>query len=72
MTKKNQEEKKGFFSNWIVKNLLIALVIGVVLIVGAMIYLNIATQHNREATWLCRQDVTHLYRWWRIIRTFRR
>lgn len=50
MTKKNQDEKKGFFSNWIVKNLLIALVIGVVLIVGAMIYLNIATQHNRELT----------------------
>ena len=41
-------EKKGFFSNWIVRNLLIALVLVVVLIVGAMVFLNVATKHNQE------------------------
>ncbi len=41
-------EKKGFFSNWIVRNLLIAFIIAVVLIVGAMIFLNVVTQHNKE------------------------
>ncbi len=39
--------KKGFFSNWIVRNLLIAFSIVVVLIVGSMIFLNVVTQHNR-------------------------
>lgn len=41
-------EKKGFFSNWIVKNLLIAAAIAVTLIVGVMVFLNLATLHNRE------------------------
>ena len=46
MTGKTQ--KKGFFSNWIVRNLLIALAVVVVLIVGAMIFLNRVTQHGKE------------------------
>lgn len=41
-------EKKGFFSNWIVRNLLIALFLVVVLVVGAMVFLNVATKHNQE------------------------
>ncbi len=41
-------EKKGFFSNWIVRNLLMAFVLVVVLIVGSMIFLNVVTQHNKE------------------------
>ena len=41
-------EKKGFFRHWIVRNLLAAAIICVVLIVGAMVFLNVATQHNRE------------------------
>ncbi len=40
--------KKGFFSNWIVRNLLIAFIIVGVLIVGSMIFLNVVTQHNKE------------------------
>lgn len=43
-------QKKGFFSNWIVRNLLIALSVVVVLIVGAMIFLNLVTQHGKELT----------------------
>ena len=43
-------QKKGFFSNWIVRNLLVAAVIVVVLIVGIMIFLNVVTQHNKEIT----------------------
>ena len=46
MTGKTQ--RKGFFSNWIVRNLLIALAVVVVLIVGAMIFLNRVTQHGKE------------------------
>ena len=42
------KDKKSFFSNWIVRNLLIALAVLVVLIVGAMIFLNLVTQHNKE------------------------
>ena len=34
--------------NWIVRNLTIAFILVVVLIVGAMIFLNVVTQHNRE------------------------
>ena len=40
--------KKGILNNWIVKNLLIALAVAVALLVGAMIFLNVATMHNRE------------------------
>lgn len=45
---KKKETKKGFFSNWIVRNLLAAFMIAVVLIAGAMIFLNIVTKHNQE------------------------
>lgn len=41
-------QKKGILSNWVVRNLLIALAIVVVLIVGAMIFLNRVTQHGKE------------------------
>ena len=41
-------EKKGILNNWIVRNLLIAFAVVVVLIAGAMIFLNVATQHNKE------------------------
>ena len=34
--------------NWIVRNLTIAVVIVVALVVGAMVFLNVVTQHNRE------------------------
>ncbi len=47
MAKKATEKKKGFAGDWIVKNLLIALAIVVVLIVGSMIFLNLATQHDK-------------------------
>lgn len=40
--------KKGFFKHWIVRNLLAAAIICVVLLVGAIVFLNVATQHNRE------------------------
>ena len=48
--KKEKTEKKGFFGNWIVRNLLLAFVIVVVLIVGAVIFLNVVTKHNQELT----------------------
>ena len=41
-------KKKGILNNWIVRNLLIAFAVLVALIVGAMIFLNVATQHNKE------------------------
>ncbi len=47
-TKAKTTEKKGIMSNWIVRNLLVAFIIAVVLLLGAMIFLNVATQHNRE------------------------
>ncbi len=42
--------KKGIFNNWIVRNLLIAFLTVVVLIAGAMLFLNLATQHNKVLT----------------------
>lgn len=45
-----KKKKKGFFSNWAVRNLLIASAIVVVLIAGTMLFLNLVTQHNREIT----------------------
>lgn len=48
MANNTQKEKKGFFRHWIVRNLLAAFIIVVVLVVGAMVFLNIATQHGRE------------------------
>ncbi len=47
MTEKNTV-KKGFFNNWIVRNLLAALVVVVALVIGAMIFLNVVTQHGKE------------------------
>lgn len=47
---KKEEKKAGFFSNWIVRNLMLALLVVVVLIVGAMIFLNLVTKHNQELT----------------------
>lgn len=41
-------KKTGFFGHWIVRNLIAAAVIVVVLVVGAMIFLNVATKHNQE------------------------
>lgn len=48
--KENTEnkERKGFFRNWIVRNLLLAFVIVVVLIAGAVLFLNVVTKHNQE------------------------
>ena len=39
---------KGFFNNWIVKNLLLALIIVAVLIVGTSFLLKALTRHNEE------------------------
>ena len=44
----DKKKKKGFFSNWAVRNLLVAFAFVVVLIAGAMIFLNVVTQHNKE------------------------
>lgn len=46
----DKTKKKGFFSNWIVRNLLTAVVLVIILVVGAMVFLNLVTQHNRELT----------------------
>ncbi len=40
-------KKKGFLGNWIVRNLLIALAVVAVLVIGSMVFLNIVTQHNK-------------------------
>lgn len=45
---KKNTEKKGFFNNWVVRNLLIAVAVAVTLIVGVMLFLNLVTLHNRE------------------------
>lgn len=44
----NTTEKKGFFRHWLVRNLLIMAILGVVMLVGAMVFLNVVTQHNKE------------------------
>ena len=41
-------QKKSFLSNWIVRNLLIAVCIVAALVVGAMVFLNAVTQHGKE------------------------
>lgn len=46
MSEKTQ--KTGFFRHWIVRNLLICIILIVVLVVGAMIFLNVVTKHNQE------------------------
>lgn len=47
MAEKNKE-KKGFFRHWIVRNLLTAATICVVMLVGAIVFLNVVTRHNQE------------------------
>lgn len=47
-TTEKTTEKKGFFRHWIVANLLKAAGICLALLVGAIVFLNLVTQHNRE------------------------
>ena len=42
------EQKTGFFKNWIVKNLLLAVVFVAVILLGVNIILGIITQHGKE------------------------
>lgn len=44
----DKTQKKGFFNHWIVRNLLICVVLVVVMIAGAVIFLNVVTKHNQE------------------------
>lgn len=44
----NTTEKKGFFRHWLVRNLLAMAILSVVMLVGAMVFLNVVTQHNKE------------------------
>lgn len=39
---------KGFFGNWIVKNILLAILLAAVLVAGASFFLNAVTKHNKE------------------------
>lgn len=50
MTKKTEKKPVlgGLLSNWIVKNLLIAIAVVCVLVFGSMILLNVLTKHNQE------------------------
>ena len=41
-------KRTGLLGNWIVRNLLFALVVFIVLLVGSMIFLNVVTKHNQE------------------------
>ena len=50
MAENKNAKRIGFFSNWIVRNLIWAVVFVVVLLVGANILLSIGTQHNKEIT----------------------
>lgn len=45
---KKEVKKKSFLSHWIVRNLLAAIIVVVLMIVGAMIFLNVVTKHNQE------------------------
>ena len=44
------EQKTGFFKNWIVKNLLLAVVFVAAILLGVNIILGIITQHGKEIT----------------------
>lgn len=48
MAKKATEQKGSLMSNWIVRNIMWACIIVVVLIVGAVIFLDVITKHNKE------------------------
>ena len=41
-------KRTGLLGNWIVRNLLSALVVFIVLLAGSMIFLNVVTKHNQE------------------------
>lgn len=43
-------KKKGFFNNWIVRNLLICAILVVAMVACAMVFLHIVTKHNQELT----------------------
>ena len=43
----SKKTKKSFLQNWIVRNLLIAAAVAVVLLVGARVFLNVVTLHNK-------------------------
>lgn len=45
---KKEVKKRSILGHWIVRNLLAAFAVIVVMIVGAMIFLNVATKHNQE------------------------
>lgn len=50
MEKNKQEKKGGILSNWIVRNLIFAVLFVVVLLIVANILLSLGTQHNKEIT----------------------
>ena len=50
MSDKNEQKKGGILSNWIVRNLLWAVVFVVLLMIGANFLLSVGTQHNKEIT----------------------
>lgn len=50
MAKKTSKDNKGFFGHWVIRNLLTAFIIAASLIIGAFIFLNVATQHGKEIT----------------------
>lgn len=50
MAAKDTSPKKGFFSNWIVRNLVAAAIFLAVLLIGVAVGLNIITRHNQTVT----------------------
>lgn len=50
MAKKENKTESTVKSNWIVSNLVKAFIIIIVLVAGAMIFLNVFTKHNQEIT----------------------
>lgn len=43
-----KKERIGFFRNWVVRNLLLAALLVALLVAGAMVFLNVVTQHGKE------------------------
>lgn len=43
-----KKERIGFFRNWLVRNLLLAALLVALLVAGAMVFLNVVTQHGKE------------------------
>ncbi|MBR4821670.1 MAG: PASTA domain-containing protein, partial [Bacteroidales bacterium] len=50
MADKKTSITQGFFSNWIVKNLIWAVVLVVAILVISNVLLSVGTQHNKEIT----------------------